>query len=231
MWLVTVSACLVGGSALVMGVWWLASREERVSTYAVRGALNAVTLDLGDADAVIVGGGDGRPAVIQRTEHFAFGHEAEARREVSGGVLRLRSRCPEAVFGSCSADYRLTVPDNVPVTVRTGSGDVRFTRYRGSARIDTEAGDISVAAFCGFALQARAETGHVSASAACPPERLMLRSASGDVHAVVPPGRYRVDADTDGGSSEVSGITSADESPFQIQALSSSGDVAVESQP
>jgi hypothetical protein len=51
------------------------------------------------------------------------------------------------------------------------------------------------------------------------------------VHAVVPPGRYRVDADTDGGSSEVSGITSADESPFQIQALSSSGDVAVESQP
>jgi putative adhesin len=231
-WLVTVSACLVGGSALVLGVWWLASREERVSTYAVRGSLNAVTLDLGDADAVIVGGGEGRPAVdVRRTERFAFGRSAEARREVAGGVLRLRSRCPQVVLGSCSASYRLTVPDNVPVTVRTGAGDVRFTRYRGSARIDTEAGDIAVAAFCGFALQARAETGHVSASAACPPERLTLRSASGDVRAVVPPGRYRVDADTDGGRTEVRGITAADESPFQIQALSSSGDVEVGSQP
>ena len=231
-WLVTVSACLVGGSALVLGVWWLASREERVSTYAVRGALNAVTLDLADADAVIVGGGEGRPTVdVRRTDSFAFGRSAESRREVAGGVLRLRSRCPEAVLGSCSSHYRLTVPDNVPVTVRTGSGDVRFSRFRGSARIDTEAGDIAVAAFCGFALQARAETGQVSASAACPPERLTLRSATGDVHAVVPPGRYRVDADTDGGRSEVRGITTADESPFQIQALSGSGDVAVESQP
>ena len=171
---------MVGGSALVLGVWWLASREERVSTYAVRGALNAVTLDLGDADAVIVGGGEGRAAVdVRRTDRFAFGRSAAARREVAGGVLRLRSRCPQAVLGSCSASYRLTVPDNVPVTVRTGAGDVRFNRYRGSARIDTEAGDIAVAAFCGFALQARAETGHVSASAACPPERLMLRSAIG----------------------------------------------------
>jgi hypothetical protein len=231
-WLVTVSACMVGGSALVVGAWWLASREERVSTYAVRGALNAVTLDIGDGDALIVGGGEGRPAVdVRRTDDFAFGRSAESRREVSGGVLRLHSRCPQAVLGSCSARYRLTVPDNVPVTVRTGSGDVRFSGFRGSARIDTEAGDISVAGFCGFALQARAETGQVSASAACPPQRLTLRSATGDVRAVVPPGRYRVDADTDGGRSVVRGITTADEAPFQIQALSSSGDVAVESQP
>ena len=56
----------------------------------------------------------------------------------------------------------------------------------------------------------------------------MLRSRSGDVRAVVPAGRYRVDADSDGGSSRVAGLTPVEDAPFQIQALSTSGDVTVE---
>ena len=49
-------------------------------------------------------------------------------------------------------------------------------------------------------------------------------------HAVVPPGRYRVDAETDEGGASVRGLT-ADDAPFQIQALSSAGDVRVGSGP
>jgi hypothetical protein len=48
------------------------------------------------------------------------------------------------------------------------------------------------------------------------------------VSVTVPPGRYRVDADSDTGRRAVRGLESADDAPFQIQALSSSGNVDVE---
>jgi len=230
-WLVGASAVLLVGGAVVLALWWALSSETRVASYSVRGTLTGVTLDLAGADADIVGGRS-RPVVeVRRTDAFAFGLPATAQRELAGGELRLRSRCPQTVLGSCSARYRVTVPDNVAVTVRTGSGDVRFTGFRGSARINTNAGNISADGFCGFTLLARAVSGNVRASAACAPERLELRSRSGEVRAVVPPGRYRVDADSDEGRRRVAGVTPTDDAPFQIQALSSTGDVDVEATP
>jgi hypothetical protein len=226
--LVAGSAVVVLACVLVLGVWWLRSSEKQIATYAVRGAVSQITLDLAGADAVVVGGGSARAVQVQRTDQFSFGRRPRADRAVSGGVLRLRSRCPVTVLASCSASYRVRVPDNIPVTVRTSSGNVRFNAYRGSASIATTTGDISVGGYCGFLLQARAETGDVRASTSCSPERLVLRSRSGDVRAVVPAGRYRVDADTDNGSRRVVGLTPAEDAPFQIQALSSAGDVDVE---
>jgi hypothetical protein len=226
--LVAGSAAVVLVCALGLGVWWLQSSEKQIATYDVRGAVSQIQLDLGGADAVVLGGGSGRAVQVQRTDDFSFGHRAKAGRDVSGGVLRLRSRCPVTVLASCSASYRVRVPDNIPVTVRTSSGNVRFSAYRGSASIATSTGDITVGGYCGFLLQARAESGDVRASTSCSPERLVLRSRSGDVRAIVPAGRYRVDADTDGGKRRVVGLTPAEDAPFQIQALSSAGDVDVE---
>jgi len=227
-WLVTVCATLVVGGALALGVWWLVTAETSVASYAVRGSVDGITLDLGAADAEIIGGGD-RPAIdIRRTDEFAFGRRAMSRRDTSGGELRIASRCPRTVLAVCSARYRLTVPDNVRITVRTTSGDVRFSGYRGSAQVDTSTGDISVAGFCGFALRARAQAGDVTAGASCALERLELRSRTGNVRAVVPAGRYQVDATSDDGSRSVRGVTQAEDAPFQIQVLSSAGDVAVE---
>src|SRR3954447_13652044 len=226
--LVAGSAVVVLGAALALGVWWLRTSEKQVATYAVRGAVSRITLDLGAADATVVGAGSARAVQVRRTDDFSFGHRARADRAVTGGVLRLRSRCPATVLASCSASYRVAVPDNIPVTVRTSSGDVRFSSYRGSASIATSTGNITVGGYCGFLLQARAESGDVRASTSCSPERLVLRSRSGDVRAIVPAGRYRVDADTDGGQRQVGGVTSADDAPFSIQALSGTGDVDVE---
>jgi Putative adhesin len=225
--LVAISVCVLLAVTIAMAVWWAATAEQRTGFYAVRGTLSSILLDIGAADAVIVGSHT-RPTVeVRRTDSFAFGRPAESRRDVSGGVLRLDSRCPQTVLPTCSARYRLTVPDNVPVTVRTDSGDVRFRSFRGSARIDTQTGDISADGFCGFSLVARADTGAVRATASCAPERLQLRSRTGSVDAVVPPGRYRVDADSDEGDRRVSGVTATDDAPFQIQALSGTGDVTV----
>jgi Putative adhesin len=226
---VTVCACLVAAGALTLAIWWFVSSETSVASYAVRGSVNGITLDLGAADAEIVGGGDRADVQVRRTDEFAFGRRAESDRSASDGELRISSRCPKsAVLHACSSHYRVTVPDNVRVTIRTTSGDVRFNGYRGSASVDTASGDIDVSRFCGFALRARAQSGDVIAGASCALERLELRSRTGDVRALVPPGRYQVDAETDDGSRKVRGVTVAEDAPFQIQVLSSAGDVAVE---
>ena len=79
----TVSACLVAAAAVTLTVWWWVSAETTVASYAVRGPVNVITLDLGDADVEIDGGGD-RPAIeVRRIDRFAFGaprRSAAARR-------------------------------------------------------------------------------------------------------------------------------------------------------
>jgi Putative adhesin len=229
--LVVVSAVVVVGCLVGLGGWAIASSQERVVTFAVRGQLEGVALDVDDADVTVVRGAGRRSVGFERTDRFTFNHDAKTERSVRGGVFRLRSRCPGTVLGSCSASYRVTVPDNVPVEVRTDEGRVRLEGYRGSARVTTDSGDISAGAFCGFLLEARAESGDVSADAACAPQQLSLRSGTGAVHAVVPPGRYEVDADTAAGRRTVRGVGIAIGSPFHIQALSSAGDVTVEAGP
>lgn len=229
--LVTASASIVLLTVLAFGAWWVSSSEERVTSYSVRGTLEAIVLDLGSADAEIIGGREAPVVDVRRTDAYAFARPARAERQIRRGTLRLRSRCPATVLGSCNASYRLTVPNNVPVTVRTDSGSVRLEGFRGSARIQTLSGDVSATAYCGFALRARAEEGDVSTSASCAPERLELRSRTGDVRAVVPPGRYRIDADSDTGASSIRGLTAADDAPFQILALSGAGDVDLEAGP
>jgi hypothetical protein len=230
-WLVTASASIVALVTVALAIWWVASSEKRVTAYSVRGSLTAISLDLGSSDAEIVGGRDEPVVDVRRTDSFAFDRPAAARREVDDGTLRLRSRCPRIVLGSCAASYRLEVPNNVPVTIRTGSGDVRLNGFRGSARIDTGTGDIDADAYCGFVLRAQAESGNVSATASCAPERLELRTQTGRVRAVVPAGRYRIDADSDEGEHRVRGLTAADDAPFQILALSRTGDVLLEAAP
>jgi putative adhesin len=230
-WLVTVSAFALLTAGLVMAVWWAATDEERTASYQVRGSVTAITLDIGEADLQIVGGGSQAALQVSHTDRFSFNHPAEAERVVRGGELRLRSRCPAALIGSCSSAYRLRVPDNVPVRVRTTSGDVSSSGYRGSATVDTTSGSVNFDGWCGFNLQIRADVGDVRATAACTPQRLQLRSRAGSVQALVPPGRYRVDAESDEGKRSVRGVTTGDDAPFQVQALSTTGDVRVGSGP
>ena len=227
-WLVTVSACLVGGGLALTALAWTLSMERRVASYSVRGAVNGVVLDLAAADAELIGGEENDALRVVRTERFAFGHGPVIRREAGGGILRIHVRCPETLIGSCSSGYQLRVPANLQVTVRTTTGDVRVRGYRGSAVIDTGSGDVSITGFCGLELRARSASGDVGAATACEVDRMELRSRTGDVQAMVPRGAYEIDADSDTGERRVEGLAPVDESPFRIQALSSSGDVLVE---
>lgn len=226
-WLVAVSAAVLLGAALALTAWWAATRETRITSYRVVGTLSALELQLEDADVEVVGAGGGA-VEVRRTDALAFGRRPTARRAVEGGVLKIGSRCPEIVVGTCRSDYRIAVPDNVQLTLRTTSGRVRMTGVNASARIETMTGSIAVAGFCGFSLVATTEGGDVSARTDCSPDRVELRSGSGSIHAVVPTGRYRVDAESAGGTARVRGLIDADDASFQVQAISGGADVLVE---
>jgi hypothetical protein len=228
---VMASALLVGGAVAALAIASVASSHERVVSFDVRGSLSGVSLDVDDADVTITGGGQRAVLGVQRTDRYAFGHDADVQRTVAGGELRLRSRCPNTIPRACSVTYRVVVPDNVPMTVRTTAGTVSFRGYRGSARVTTRSGDVDVAGFCGFSLEARAESGDIAAAAACAPQQLTVRSNQGSVRVAVPPGRYQVEAESASGTESVSGLDAVADAPFAIQALSSSGNVSVVGRP
>jgi len=176
--------------------------------------------------------GGGTSAVeVRRTEHLSFDHRSRESRSISGGMLRIKSACPHVIVGTCSADYRLTVPDNVPITVHTSDGDVHLAAFRGSATVETGDGNVTADAFCGFSLAITTGSGNARTTTACSPQRLAMRSDSGDLDATLPPGRYRIQAETDSGSRKISGLSSSAQAPFAIQAVTSSGDVTVRGVP
>jgi hypothetical protein len=57
---------------------------------------------------------------------------------------------------------------------------------------------------------------------------MILRTTTGDIHAVMPPGRYDLDSETSSGEQLVRGVVARPDAPYSVQLLSGSGDLAVE---
>ncbi|MDA0185620.1 DUF4097 domain-containing protein [Solirubrobacter phytolaccae] len=225
-WLVAASALVLLVVAAALVIWSARSHETRTTPYRILGDVTALRLDLGDADVEIDGGASA--IEVRRIDEFSFGKPSQEVRDVRGGKVSLVSRCPEQVLGSCRVSYRLTVPDNVPLEIETTGGSVDVAGVRATVRITTDAGAIRATSFCGFSLQAVSDTGDVSTASECSADRLELRSRTGDVRAVVPAARYSIDAQSVTGEVRTRGLSSVEDAPFQIQALSTSGDVSVE---
>lgn len=227
--LVVGSVMLLLGAATVLVATWLATTSTNSTEYTalVPGTLLRVELSVADGDVEVLGGGT-PDVIVSRTDSSAFGHSPQERRLVADGVLRIESKCPKLVIGSCAADYRLTVPETVPLTISAQRGDVRLVAYRGSVSLSTADGSLTVDAFCGPTLDVAAKSGDVEVVATCSPERLAFLTTSGDVTVRVPPGLYNVDAQTIGGQADVRGVTDEAGAPSRIQVGTNSGDVIVE---
>jgi len=225
---VAISALLVVGSLVALVTGGLASRERRLVSYPVTGALQGLTFDLGAGDITVVGGGQRDEVEVRRTEHYAFGRVPRTTRTVRAGVFKVSSRCPTSLLARCSVSYRVVVPDNVAVDIRTTSGTVTLRGYRGTAKVTTASGTIEIAGYCGNALDARAGSGSITLDAICAPPQTTLRTGSGDIAATLPAGRYDIDAESTSGDEHVRGIVADDDAPYSIQVLSSSGNVRVE---
>jgi hypothetical protein len=227
---VAISALLVVGGAVALAVGAFASSEPRVVIYPVKGAVAGVTLDVGDGDVTVIGGGRRDSVEVQRSERYSFGHRPEVEHRVEGATFNVHARCPATLLGPCAVDHRVVVPDNVALDIRTSGGRVSLRGYRGSARILSGSGAIDISGYCGNSLDARAGSGSITMEAACAPPRLSLRSGSGSIHAVLPAGRYDLDAESTSGSETVHGVTPRADAPYTVQVLSASGDVTVEGQ-
>lgn len=221
----SVAVLAVVGAALVVG--WLVSYRSDERTYDAPTSVARVELRVQSGSVAVVGASATPHVRVRRSETYAFGRAPAEHTSLTGGVLRLVSRCPRVVVGACAASYRLTVPDDVDVSVTTGRGTVRLAAFHGSAQIRTGSGEVKVDAFCGFRLAAATRSGRIDAVAACAPKDLSLSSVSGDATAVVPPGRYRVAADSSTGRRRVGGLLESQGARFGIDVRSNSGDVTV----
>jgi hypothetical protein len=225
---VAISALLVVGSLGALVTGGLVSAERRLVSYPVTGALQSLAFDLGAGDITVVGGGKRDEVEVRRTESYAFGRVPRTTRTVRAGVFKVASRCPTSMLARCTVSYRVVVPDNVALDIRTSSGDVTLRGYRGTAKVVTASGTIGIAGYCGNALDARSGSGAITLDAICAPPQTTLRSGSGDVHATLPAGRYDIDAESASGDERVRGMVADDDAPYSIQVLSTSGDVSVE---
>lgn len=225
-WLVAASALILVVVAVVLVTWSVRSHETVETRYRILGDVAGLRLELGNADVEIDGGASA--IEVRRIDEYSFDSPAEEVRNVENGTVSVVSRCPEQVLGSCRVSYRLTVPDNVALDIETSGGTVDVAGVRAPMQITTESGSIRSTGFCGYSLQAVSDTGNVSSVSECSADRLELRSRTGDVRVVVPPARYSVDAQSDTGEVRTRGLTTSDDAPFQIQALSNDGDVTVE---
>ena len=221
------SAVIVAVILAATGIGWLTSLRTRDTRYVVSAPVHRLELIVTSGNAVIVGT-QSQTLDVRRTDEYAFGHQAVERRSLRGGVLRIESRCPKIVVGSCSASYELAVPETVAVSVRATSGDVRMTGFRGAATIVTEAGNVNVDTYCGFGLTATTGSGDVRIAAACAPQHLAVRTRSGNVSALVPPGsRYRISAISGVGQPQISGVIRDQRAPFTIEMHSGSGRLTI----
>ena len=141
----------------------------------------------------------------------------------------MRSRCPTSLLGPCTVSYRVIVPDNVALDVRTTAGNVSLRSYRGTARVTTSAGAIDIGGYCGNSLDARSGAGAITVSrrlraaagvAAFGHRRDPRGAAAGPLR---PRRREHVAARRSCAAS-----TARSDAPYVVQVLSASGDVSVE---
>jgi hypothetical protein len=225
--LVTGSFAVLLAGALLLGAWWLATaRTTSAAFYTAPGARAGIEVVVQSGDVTIVGGSQ-IGVFVSRDDQSVFGHGPHERLVVRRGILHLVSSCPELVVGSCTSSYRLIVPDDVPISVRAGHGNVSLDGYHGSAEIATKSGAISVQGYCGFVLGAVSASGDVSVSTACTPKRLAVRSDTGNISLLVPAGDYRIDAASGGGKTNVRGLINDNSASRDIEALSNRGNVTV----
>jgi len=223
---VAVSAAIVTLVVLGTGAGWLATLRSRTTRYTVAAPVTRVELTLASGDALIVGT-QSTMLEVRRTDRYSFGHAAREQRSLTGGVLRISSRCPKIVVGSCSASYELAVPETMTVAIHTTDGNVRLEGFRGNATVQTGGGNVNVDAYCGFDLGASTGSGDVRIAAACSPARLQVRTGSGNAVALVPPARYRITTASGAGQPRVSGVIRDPRAPFTIDMRSHSGSVAI----
>ncbi|HWP99949.1 MAG TPA: DUF4097 family beta strand repeat-containing protein, partial [Vicinamibacterales bacterium] len=155
-----------------------------------RGGVLELSSLSGDVD-VARGGGD--ETLVEITKRGFGDTREEARRQLAlvevaiverGGRAEIRTEFAPARGGGrrvrASVDYRLTVPDDTLVRVRSLSGDIRAAGVRGDLSLETFSGSIAVKAAAGLS-RVKSLSGSIDIAEAAIRGPLAASSMSGDV--------------------------------------------------
>lgn len=217
--------------------------EERTDTFP---DVDAVTLDLDDADVELVVG----DTVTVHSEVRTGRLGGRASTEVVDGRLQVSYDC--RLFGGlglglgCSGEYRIVVPPGMAVDGVTGNGDVRVTGTSGPVMLRTSNGQVHLAETTGRIevhtsngrivgtdlanpqLDATTSNGSVVLGFAIAPDRVSVDTSNGAIEVVVPDdgSDFAVATDTSNGGVTTT-VPTDPSSPRQLRLHTSNGDVTV----
>ena len=195
-------------------------------SYRVLGDLAGIRLDLGDADVEIDGGATA--VEVRRVDRFAFGAPGDERRSVEDGTLTSSRAARTRCSAPAARPTALTVPDNVPLEIETSSGSVQPHRR---ARLGADQHRLGRdRRHRLLRLPAARDVGlrrRPTPLASAPPTGSSCARAAATCAPSSPPAATRSTRRATPGTVRIRGLTPVDDAPFQIQALSTSGDVTV----
>ncbi|MFE6742058.1 DUF4097 family beta strand repeat-containing protein [Streptomyces tubercidicus] len=193
-------------------------------TYTVHGKVSALsaTTHGGDIEVVPVAAGGS----VKVTEKYVYNdRKPSPAHEVKGGRLTLEAE--DCGMGRrCSVAYRVLLPRDASVDLRTSGGDITVRGATGGIAAETSGGDITVEDSTARRAKARTSGGDVDLALSSAPDEVSGRTSGGDVTIRLPKGSYAVDARTSGGSSKVS-VPTDKSSAHKVTARTSGGDVSV----
>jgi hypothetical protein len=170
-----VAVLLVGYGALLL-LDLFAHAEERSTR--VLPAVDAAVLDT-DGDVRVVAG-DGRRTVLETIERTGLFGGPDVSVSTSGGMLRVRSRCPLGPSVGCEARHVLHVPPGTRIRLDAHAGDVTVEGVTGTLDLATGSGEIRIVDAGRGEVRARTGSGDV-ALAGVRADRLDVRTGSGEI--------------------------------------------------
>ena len=197
-----VALAILGGAIYGAGQ---ALEENETHRDAISGPVDHVVIkaESGDIDVV-----PGKGSVdVERTDRYVF-DSPDVSRTLDDGVLTIESKCDSVLAPFCATDFRVEVPRDVTVDVRTYSGDV------------------DIDGITGRQIDARSYVGDVHVDAARKSD-VTARTNVGDVDVELPRGTYAIDSDTAVGDSDLDGVVASDGARHEIEARADVGSVDV----
>lgn len=245
-------AWIVGGSilaalALLVGTAQIVSALARERTTEADAfpadGIRLLDVDSRNGAVEVLGGPVQEITVTARIDHGL--RRTEHRATVEGGVLRVRSSCP-LLSSWCGVDYRILVPADLAVAIDVDNGRLIVRDVSGSVRADGQNGAIELARLSGELdvsthngrlestglrsdrVVARTHNGSLRLEFSDPPSAVEARSDNGRVEVVLPttPDAYRVDLETDNGSTDA-GVRTDPGSDRSVVGRTRNGDVTV----
>jgi hypothetical protein len=219
LWLVLgaiVAVLAILWTGFVMAGWTIGSvtKDEH---HELPAGMTSLTIDASSADVTLVPSPSG---VVVDSHAKGSLWLPKAKTTVDGSVVHVEGGCHVVVFGSCEARFTVGVPRGLPVTIDTGSGDVRASDVGGSLTVTARSGDVDIDGATGDDTVVTVTSGDIVARRVS--GAADLRTTSGDIDAV----------DLDAGSvvaHATSGDVRVDDAiaPRSVKASATSGDVTV----